>query len=564
MHQTLFDPMDHPNHPRQDPVHFPTDRRLRIWVRPPVPALTALAVAFPVAVAWAQYFLTGLPEVPHVPRLHPDSISDPQGFPAWLRITHYVNFLFIALLIRSGLSILMDHPRLYWNAHCTPGTEWLRFTPLEVPKDRVWQAKDDARYISPWLALPGYRHTIGVARHWHLLCALLWVASGLVYVGLLFATNQWMRLVPTSWSILADAWAVFINYVTLHMPAEIEGFHSYNALQQLSYFTVVFVMAPLSILTGLAMSPAIDNRFPWYPKIFGNRQAARSIHFLLLVGYVGFVVVHVATVVATGLAHNMNSIVLGTKDQGATGIVLGVIGIAAVLAACFFAHWLSWHYPRILQRLIGRIHTFIGTLFFDHITPRAQYSKEDISPFLWPNGKMPTSAEWESMAANDFKDFRLKISGLVEHPVELSLDEIKAMGKQEQITMHHCIQGWSGIAEWGGLPMTMLCDIVKPRPDAKVVVFRSFGDGLYGGEYYDTQPIENVLRAQCMLAYEMNYQPIDRLYGAPLRLRVENQLGYKMVKWIKAIEFVDSEKAVGEGYGGKNEDDEYFDLTPEI
>ena len=90
------------------------------------------------------------------------------------------------LLVRSGLSILMDHPRLYWNDHSTPGSDWIRFTPLEVPKDRVWTAKDDSRYLSPWIGLPGFRHTIGIARHWHFLCAFFWLANGLTFVALLF------------------------------------------------------------------------------------------------------------------------------------------------------------------------------------------------------------------------------------------------------------------------------------------------------------------------------------------------------------------------------------------
>ncbi len=138
------------------------------------------------------------------------------------------------------------------------------------------------------------------------------------------------------------------------------------------------------------------------------------------------------------------------------------------------------------------------------------------------------------------------------------------MGKRQQITLHQCIQGWSGIAEWGGLPLTELAALVHPQDEAKVVVFHTFGEGLYGGEYYETQSMADALHPQSILAYEMNYGPLSKIYGAPLRLRVENQLGYKMAKWIKSIEFVTSETQVGEGFGGKNEDDEYFDLVPNI
>ena len=91
-----------------------------------------------------------------------------------------------------------------------------------------------------------------------------------------------------------------------------------------------------------------------------------------------------------------------------------------------------------------------------------------------------------------------------------------------------------------------------------------FGDSLYGGPYYDTQDIGNALKAECLLAFEMNGAPLPVVYGAPLRLRVENQLGYKMVKWIERIEFIESEKLLGKGEGGSNEDDEYFDLLPTI
>ena len=245
-------------------------------------------------------------------------------------------------------------------------------------------------------------------------------------------------------------------------------------------------------------------------------------------------------------------------------MILGLIGIGAVVAACIAAHWAAWKHPRVLQNLVGHIHAWMRFLFFRHLAPRAQFSKDDISPFFWPNGMMPASKEWLELAANDWRDYRLEVYGLVENPVDLSLDELKALGKQQQITLHHCIQGWSGIAEWGGAPLAKLVGLVKPKPEAKVCVFHSFGEGLYGGAYYDTQRLENVLNRQSLLAYEMNYEPLPKLHGAPLRLRVENQLGYKMVKWIKGIEFVATEEQVGVGHGGKNEDEEYFDLMPDI
>jgi methionine sulfoxide reductase catalytic subunit len=112
--------------------------------------------------------------------------------------------------------------------------------------------------------------------------------------------------------------------------------------------------------------------------------------------------------------------------------------------------------------------------------------------------------------------------------------------------------------------MRTLIDLVRPKAQAKVVAFFSFGEALYGGPYYDTQSLENVLKAECLLAVRMNDQPLPEVYGAPLRLRVENQLGYKMVKWVERIEFIESEKQLGAGEGGKNEDDEYFDLLPNI
>jgi methionine sulfoxide reductase catalytic subunit len=99
---------------------------------------------------------------------------------------------------------------------------------------------------------------------------------------MLFYTEQWRRLVPTSPVVLLQAWNTWMHYATFHLPPEPNGFYGYNALQQIAYFVAVFVFGVLAILTGIAMSPAVVNRFPWYARIFGGRQAARSIHFLTM------------------------------------------------------------------------------------------------------------------------------------------------------------------------------------------------------------------------------------------------------------------------------------------
>jgi thiosulfate reductase cytochrome b subunit len=516
-----------------------------------------------IAVAYVQWGVAGLPAVP-VPLQTFETSTQPFGFPAWLRITHYVNFLFIVLLVRSGLQILADHPRLYWNVHCTPGTEWLRLTPTEVPTDRVWTAKDESRYLTPWIGLPGYRHTIGMARHWHFLSVLFWVGNGLVFVILLLWTGQWKRLVPTSWQIVPDAWAVFVHYATLHMPAEPNGFYDYNALQKLTYFGVVFVLAPLAIATGPSMSPAFTARFTWYPKLPGNRQIGRSLHFLVMCAFVVFTIGHVIMVSLTGYARNMNHIVLGTDDSDLRGLVIGLLGIGLIVALNVWANWMAWKHPRVVQHAAKAIVSPVMGFLFDRPAPVAEFGRKDISPFFWINGKMPTSKEWKTLASGGFKDYRLKIYGLVETPVELSLAELRALGKQTQITLHHCIQGWSGIAEWGGLPVKDLFNLVRPRPSATAVVFYSFGEGmdfnngLADGQYYDSLSIQNALNPQTLLAYEMNYEPLNCQHGAPLRLRVENQLGFKMVKWIQAIEFVEGVGLINKGEGGYAEDKEYF------
>jgi methionine sulfoxide reductase catalytic subunit len=545
-------------------VHYPPDRRFRIWICPSILIGAGCAVVALIAAAWIEFALAGMPPVAAIPQTYPNNFAGPHGFPVWVRYCHFFNFLFVTILIRSGLSILMDHPRLYFNDGCTPGTEWIRFTPLMVPRERIWTAKDDARYISPLVGTPGYRHTIGLARVWHFIDVHGFIVTGIVFIVMLFTTEQWKRIVPTSPLVLVQAWNTFVHYATFHLPQEPNGFYGYNALQQIAYFTVVFVFGVLAIATGIAMSPAVVNRFPSYARIFGGRQSARSIHFLTMFGFVAFLVVHVTLIVMTGFARNMNHIVMGTDDQNPAGMYFGFVGIGVVVLSWIVAHYISWHHPRGVQHALKSVTYPMQRLTLNRLLPRQRYTEKDISPYFWPNGKMPVQDKWRHLAESGFETFRLKVGGLVENPVELSLADLERLGEVENITMHHCIQGWSGIARWGGIPMRKLIELVQPKPEAKVVAFFSFGEALYGGPYYDTQSLENVQKPQCLLATRMNGQPLPQLYGAPLRLRVENQLGYKMVKWIERIEFVASEKSLGKGEGGKNEDDEYFDLLPNI
>lgn len=541
-------------------VHFPPDRRQFIGLKPTALIILLAVLLVPVGLAWGQLLVFGLPPDPSAaaPAL---AAAEARGFPGWLRLSHWVNFFFLTLIVRSGLSILADHARLYWNNGCAPHSEWLRFTPVKVPDGKIWTAKEDARYISPVLGLPGYRHTVGVARHWHFITVPFFVLNGVVFVALLLFTSQWQRLVPTTWQVLPDAWSVFVHYATLTLPVEPNGFYQYNALQQLSYFGVVFILAPISMLSGMAMSPAIENRFHWFPKLFGNRQGARSVHFLVTVAYVVFTVIHVAMVAATGLTRNMNHIIAGTDDASSRfGIYVGLGIILFTVVFGLLAHWLSWQRPRLLQQTAAAINGNLWRVSIDKFNPTAHYTQKDITPYFWVNGKMPDSAEWRDLAAAGFKDYKLSVGGLVENPVELSVADMQRLGLEQNITMHHCIQGWSGVAEWGGLPLSKLVELVKPHSSVTTVAFYSFGEGLYGGAYYDTHTLDNCLKPASILAWEMNYKPLSQEYGAPLRLRVENQLGYKMVKWINKIEFLETHEHTGKGYGGKNEDDEYFDL----
>ena len=512
-----------------------------------------------VGVAAAQE-LRGLPSVQRFIAEYPG--TDPnadhssyEGIPSWARWTHFFNLFFMLFILRSGLQIFSDHARLYWTRHSTPGREWFR-AQKPVPDDPLWTAKQDSISLPGQVGLPGIRHSIGLARWWHLGVNTLWLLNGIVFYVLLFTTGQWRRLVPTDWNVFPNALSVAVQYLSLDWPLE-NSWVAYNGLQELAYFFTVFVAAPLAMLTGLGMSPALSTRFKRLSKVL-SIQTARSLHFLVFAWFLFFIVIHVSLVFATGLLTNLNHISSGRDDASWLGFWITVGWMSVVVAAWVAATPLTLRKPRLIQRvgfaLIGPFQRL-----FEHVdvTP-GQYTEKDISPYFWHNGHYPDSAEYRELQNGGFADYRLTIGGLVANPVELSLSDLRNLPVHEQITQHFCIQGWSGVAKWTGVSMATILDLVTPDTEARWVVFYSLGEGPDGGMYYDAHPIEQMRSELTMLAYDMNGEELSFGHGAPLRLRNELELGFKQVKWIGAIEFVADFSEIGSGFGGYNQDHEFF------
>lgn len=331
---------------------------------------------------------------------------------------------------------------------------------------------------------------------------------------------------------------------------------AYNGLQLLAYFITVFVAAPVAIITGLGMSPALSTRFRRVSKVL-SIQTARSLHFLVLIWFLVFIVIHVAMVFTTGLLRNVNHMYAPRNDDSWIGFTIFAVSMVVVVVGWVAATPFTLRHPRMVQR-VGFALIGPAQRLFEHVDSQpGEYTEKDISPYFWHNGQYSDSEEYRSLVTNDFADYRLRINGLVEHPVELDLTELRELPLQEQITQHFCTQGWSGIAKWGWVSMQTIMDLVHPKPGAKWVVFYSLGDGPDGGTYYDAHPIEQMGYHLTMLAYDMNGAPLPFGHGAPLRLRNETQLGFKQVKWLKGVEFVADYSDVGGGFGGYNEDHEF-------
>jgi DMSO/TMAO reductase YedYZ molybdopterin-dependent catalytic subunit len=236
---------------------------------------------------------------------------------------------------------------------------------------------------------------------------------------------------------------------------------------------------------------------------------------------------------------------------------LAAVGTLA-LAGCQRLSTSDW-FPQVLS--LGEKANETALRFLGGRRAMAQeFGEADLSPSFRSNGTaMPATAAYQALLASGFADYRLEVGGLVGRPLSLSLAEVKALPSRTQITRHDCVEGWSAIGKWKGAKLAAVLDAAKPGPAARFVVFRCAdpmsGDGR--DFYYESIDLDDAYHAQTILAYEMNGAPLPVANGAPLRLRVERQLGYKHAKYVLRIELVESFAGIEGGRGGYWEDRGY-------
>ena len=179
-----------------------------------------------------------------------------------------------------------------------------------------------------------------------------------------------------------------------------------------------------------------------------------------------------------------------------------------------------------------------------------EFAAADLSPEFRSNGTAnPEDSTYQALARNQFVDWSLRVDGLVGRPSDLSLERLRAMRSRTQITRHDCVEGWSAIGKWTGVPLSEVLAMVQPQPKARYVVFHCADVMDDGDRYYESIDMEDAYHPQTILAYALNDKPLPIANGAPLRVRIERQLGYKMAKYIMRIELVESFESIAAGPG---------------
>ena len=243
-----------------------------------------------------------------------------------VRISHWLNVPCLIILIMSGLQIFNAHPALYWGDRSDRDQPLFSIRPVKTESGEmrgittvlgytfdttgVLGYSDGSRRAFPeWATIPSAK-VLAMGRQWHLFFAWLLVINGVFFTAYALISRHVTRdLVPSGKDLRGIGKAVKDHMVLRHPTGE--EAKRYNVLQKLAYAGILFVVAPLIILTGLTMSPTIDTAFPWLLTIFGGRQAARTIHFIACFSFVGFIIIHVVQVILTGFFNNMRSMVTG-------------------------------------------------------------------------------------------------------------------------------------------------------------------------------------------------------------------------------------------------------------
>lgn len=287
--------------------------------------ITPVALALLLAVVLISQWLRELPAVESFMTAFPGESQLPQGapvgFPAWLSWQHFLNTFIVVLIIRSGWMVRTNQrPAPYWTRN----------------NDSVIRTKNPPTKISLDL-------------WFHLSLDAFWVLNGIVFYLFIFITGQWVRLVPTRWDVFPNALSTAIQYSSLNWPTG-NGWVNYNSLQQLAYFTIVFIAAPLAILTGVRLSGAWPERANKLNRIFPV-ELARAIHYPVMLYFVLFIIVHVTLVMTTGALRNLNHMYSVRNDTSWVGFSIFAASLLMTIAIWMVAR------PLFLRPIAGRTGT---------------------------------------------------------------------------------------------------------------------------------------------------------------------------------------------------------------
>ncbi len=234
------------------------------------------------------------------------------------------------------------------------------------------------------------------------------------------------------------------------------------------------------------------------------------------------------------------------------------VASALFLAGCDRLSQTAW-FPRVLA-VANRWNYNVAHAVVPRKAMAQEFSESLRSPQFRSNGTAdPGTEEYKAMVGNGFADYRLAVAGMVAQPKSFSLAELRALPSRTQVTRHDCVEGWSAIAKWKGVKLSAILDAVKPAAGARYVMFYCADPMEEDGTdfYYESIDFDDAYHPQTILAYELNDAPLPVPNGAPLRLRVERQLGYKHAKYVTAIAIVDGFGNIAGGKGGYWEDQGY-------